>query len=123
MSQRVERVVLFPRYTAFIGTTALYSGPVDVRDYAGMVLTAWMGTGLGTTPAEVEFTLQQSPDLENWSDAGSLTPDAGEEETDTFSFQYPWMRVKAVVSGTNPGVTCWLEGELVRREDATGGTA
>ena len=30
---RVRRIVVFPRYTPFVGTTPVYSAPADVRDF------------------------------------------------------------------------------------------
>ncbi len=101
-----------------IGTTAVYSDPMDVRAYAQAILTAWQGTGLGSTPATVELTVQQSLDLENWVDIGSVSPAAGTEGTLNATFTFSWMRVKAVVTGSDPGVMGWLIGEFVRRDSA-----
>lgn len=101
-----------------IGTAATYSAPMDVRAYVRAILTAWQGTGLGSTPATLEFTVQESVDLENWVDIGSVSPDAGTEETLEVNFSYAWMRVKTVVTGSDPGVMGWLLGEFVRRDAA-----
>ncbi|NUN51233.1 MAG: hypothetical protein HUU06_00390 [Planctomycetaceae bacterium] len=106
-----------------IGTTATYSDPMDVRAYATATLVAWQGTGLGGTPASVEYTVQQSLDLENWVDIGTVSPAAGSEETLGVGFTFAWMRVKAVVSGSDPGVTTWLKGEFVTRDESGGGQA
>ena len=119
----VDREVIYPRYSNMIGTTAVYSEPRDVRAYSQAILIAWQGTGLGSTPATVEFTVQQSLDLENWVDIGSVSPDAGTEEALNVTFTFAWMRVKSVVTGSDPGVAAWLIGEFVRRDQAGGGEA
>ena len=96
----------------------MYSAPMDVRAYALVILTGWQGTGLGSTPASVEFVIQQSPDLDNWSEETTFSPTAGEEESCTVRLLYPWVRVGMSVAGSDPGVSCWLVGEFVRREGA-----
>ncbi len=123
MSARVDRIVVFPRYTALIGAASVFTVPMDVRAYARAAMVAWQSQGIGTSAAEVAFTTQQSPDLENWFDGDTLTPDANEEDTATPELRYPWFRVKATVTGSDPGVTCWLVGEFVAREGAGGGGA
>lgn len=122
MPKYTVRIVIFPRYTTMIGATPLYSSPMDVRAYAEAIFVAWQGTGLGGTPATVTYTIQQSPDLETWVDLDTLSPSAGTEETQGVVFSYPWIRVKAVVSGSDPGVAGWLVGDFVRR-DAPGAAA
>jgi hypothetical protein len=116
--KRVHRKVILPRFTPLVGTTDFTTSPVDVRNYAQAILTAWMGTGLGGTPADVEFTVQQSPDLEVWLDGTPFAPAGADAEvTRTEGLSYSWMRVKATVSGADPGISTWLTGEFVLRED------
>lgn len=121
--RRVDRVVFFPRYTAFVGTTALYTAPLDARAYAEVDLLGWQGTGLGGTPASVSFTLQHSADLENWVDETAFSPTAGSEAMNNYHLAYAWVRAKAAVTGADPGVVCWLTGELVYREGPAAGEA
>jgi|SRR5688572_13110967 hypothetical protein len=116
MSARVRRIVVFPRYTSFVGSGSIYSPPLDVRGFASGVFVGWQGTGLGLTPAEVEYTFQLSPDLENWFDTTVLSPGAGAEVTGNVGFDYPWMRCRADVSGADPAVTGWIVGEIVERD-------
>ena len=116
-TRRVVRIVIFPRYTALIGGPATYSGPLDMRPFSEGVLTGWQGTGLGTTPATVEFTVQQSADLEFWHDGTPFSPaSANSEVTATPVVGLPWMRVKADVAGADPGVSVYLVGDFVLRE-------
>lgn len=125
MPKRVDRIVFFQRHTPLVGTTPMYTPPMDVGAYVGGVLTAWQGTGLGGgSAATVAFTAQQSPDLEVWLDSTSLAPPTADSEVSgSIAFQYRWMRLKAQVSGSDPGVACWLAGELVRREGPMNGEA
>ena len=123
MRKFVLRMVVFPRYTTLVGTSAVYTMPVDVREFGEAIFVAWMGTGIGATPATVEFKVQQSVDLVVWTDAATITPSAGAETVSEISFDLPWMRVMAVVTGGDPGVSFWMTAELVRREDAAEGEA
>jgi hypothetical protein len=101
-----------------IGTAPTYTAPMDVRVYAQAILTAWQGVGLGSTPATIEYTVQESLNLEDWVDIGTLSPDAGLEETLAVNFGFAWMRIKTVVTGSDPGVMTWLVGDFVRRDAA-----
>ena len=121
MRKLIVRVVVFPRYTTLVGTTAVYTPPTDIREYGEGTFVTWMGTGLGATPATVQLKVQVSSDLVAWSDAATISPGAGAETLTTVSFDYPWMRVKATVSGGDPGVCLWMRVELVPREEAAGG--
>jgi len=114
----VDRFVFFARNTVFVGGTALYTTPVDVRRYSSGVFVGWQGTGLGLTPASLEFTLEASHDLENWVDGSVLSPSADAEETASAEIEFPWIRWRAEVTGADPAVTGWLVGDLVRREPA-----
>jgi hypothetical protein len=121
--QFVVRIVVFPRYTTLVGTTSVFTMPIDVREFGQANFVAWMGTGIGATPAEVEFKVQESADLSIWNDIETITPSAGAETVADVTFDLPWLRVKATVSGADPGVSFWMTGELVRREGAAGEAA
>ena len=124
MGNSVPRLV-FPRYTAMIGADALYSEPVDVREFCKVLLTGWQGTGLGTTgdEATVEFTVQQSVDLSTWFDGTPFGPASADAEAgQEVDLRSAWMRVKAEVSGSDPGVSLWLRAIFVRRDGPSGET-
>jgi hypothetical protein len=121
--KRTMRFVVFPRYSTLVGTTPVYSPPLDVREFGEAIFTSWMGTGIGSTPAEVEFEVQTSTDLVDWVDAATITMTAGDEEVTEVEFDLPWIRVRATVSGGDPGVSFWMTVELVRREGAQEGEA
>jgi hypothetical protein len=116
-----ELIVLLPRYTPLIGTTPVYSAPMDVTKFGRAILVAWQGQGFGSSVAVGTVTVQESPDLETWTDLGSLSPDAGTEETLDLSFVYPWIRTKSVVEGADPCVAFWLLGAFVPRDGGAAG--
>jgi hypothetical protein len=119
MKEPVLRIVLFPRYTALYGDE-IYTAPINVKEFAKAVVTAWVGTGIGSTPASGGVAVEQSADLEHWHQVGSdLSPDNAEESA-TFEFDLEWVRFKAMVSGTNPGVTLWAVGAFIPREKMSG---
>lgn len=114
----IDHVVLLPRFTALVGTTPLKLAPIWVRPYDTIIVAAWRGTGLGGSGgASVVLTIQQSPDLSIWTDVGTLTPTAGDdgEVADQFTLTMDWIRVVAMVAGTDPGVMCWAVADLVPR--------
>ncbi|NUN52309.1 MAG: hypothetical protein HUU06_05920 [Planctomycetaceae bacterium] len=122
--KRVHRKVILPRYTPLVGTTPFTSSPLDVRAFAQVLLTGWKGAGIGATPADLEFVVQQSPDLEVWLDGTPFSPaSANAEVTRTESLSYAWMRLKATVSGADPAITAWMTGEFVLRDDGDGAGA
>lgn len=119
MSENVDRIVIFPRYTTFVGSTAVVSQVIDVRRWMTANFSGWEGTGLGLIPSTLQFTLQVSADLENWFDAGTFPGSPGPGEfSASQGLVYPWMRVKATVSGADPVVSAWLVAEMVRRKTA-----
>jgi len=116
----ILRMVLLPRYTALYGTTPFYSAPLNVKGFSKALISAWRGTGLGSTPATVEFQFEQSADLGLWhAVGGTFTPaSANAETTVTKDFVFEWVRLKATVSGSDGsrGVTVWAVGAFVPRE-------
>ena len=121
MRRRSEFIVVFPRHTAFVGSGTVYSAPMDVRLFSGGVFTGWQGTGLGGPAAEVEYQMQMSGDLENWISLDVVDPPAESEESGLVAFEYAWMRWKATIAGSDPGVMGWLVGEIVYRDAPDGG--
>lgn len=118
VSDYVDRIVIFPRYTTFVGNASLVSQVFDARAWTKAIFLGGQGAGIGGTPATLQFTLQVSADLENWLDAVTFpsSPAPGEfEQIDVLV--YPWMRVKAVVTGADPAISAWLVADMVRRTD------
>jgi hypothetical protein len=122
--KRVHRKVILPRYTPLVGTTPFTTTPLDVRAYGQVLFTAWKGAGMGASPADVEFTVQQSPDLDVWLDGTPFAPASADAEvTRTESLYHAWMRVKATVSGADPGISTWMTGEFLLRDEEDGAWA
>jgi hypothetical protein len=102
----------------------VYSAPIDVRLYSEAFLNGWQGTGLGASPSTVEFTAQRTMDFEKWFDDTPFSPGGADAEVvSEIGIYSPWLRVKAEVSGLDPGICCWLVGEFVRREGPVAGEA
>ena len=112
MEAMVEKVLLLPRYTSFVGAGTRLTQPMNVRAYASAIVTFTFVAGLGAGPT-VLISLQESPDLEIWTDVGD-TLAHGTPESRTFKFE--WIRLKLVISGTDPAFTCWCVGDFVLRE-------
>ena len=47
MRNNVVRIVVHPRYTTLVGTAAVYTQPIDVRNFGTAIFVTWMGTGMG----------------------------------------------------------------------------
>ena len=125
MSVDVVRIVIFPRYTSFVGTGDLRSPPIDIRTFADALFVGWQGNGLGATAATLQFTLEFSMDLTTWIGAVTFpsSPVAVTEFVQSIVLQYPWMRVKAVVTGADPGISAWLTVDLTLRRNKAAGEA
>ena len=117
----VQKVVLVPRFTAFRASQQYRTAPVHVSDFAEAVITAWRGEFVDGMPGSaLSIWLEESVDQVTWRtvDGGPLVPNAGEEVTQTYQFQAPWIRV---VIGPTLGValamvTCWVGGNFTRRD-------
>jgi hypothetical protein len=95
----------------------LVTPPMDVRVYSQILLTGWRSAGIGVIPAVVEFVVDQSSDLEVWHVGTAFSPASpGAEVSHAEWLNFPWIRVRAVLTGADPGATCWLTAELVRRD-------
>lgn len=120
----ILRMVLLPRYTALYGTVPFYTAPINVKGFAKALVSCWKGAGIGATPADLNFELQQSADLGLWHvvDAAFTPANPDEDLTVTRELLFEWVRLKATVSGTagSQGVTVWAVGAFVPREGVGG---
>jgi hypothetical protein len=112
MQAVVDKVLLIPRYTSFAGATTFLTPPMNVRDYSHANVTFVEAGALGAIGPGVTVTVQESPDLEIWNDIGSSINNG---DTNEQAFQFEWIRLKLVVTGTDPCFTCWCVGDFVRR--------
>src|SRR5262249_28274827 len=96
----------------FAGATSFYTAPMNVREYARAMFTYTACGGLGASGPTVVVTVQESADLEIWTDIGSDINTGSPNERD---FQFEWIRIKLAVSGSDPCFTCWCVGDFVHR--------
>lgn len=112
MEATVDHVLLLPRYTSFAGATTYLTPPMNVRAYDGGYFLFTQVAALGSTPASLAVKVQESPDLEIWTDIlTSLTSAVPSERL----FQFEWIRLEIVLAGTDPAATCWCVADLTRR--------
>ena len=109
MNDQTDQVLLIPRYTSMAGD--VYTAPINVRSYSEAQISVWRSGGLDGIGAS-DVIVQESPDLEHWSDNGSTIGTVAGETTDSRGFRLDWMRLK--VSG-DP-LTYWAVGNFVRRQ-------
>ena len=111
-------LVLMPRYSSFNGVGTFTTIGMDVTDYESAEVNAWRGALLGTAPT-FAMSFEESTDQVTWATctggAGG-DPGANTEAQYTPTLGKRWFRVKLVLGGTLPGVTCWAIGFLVQRE-------
>jgi hypothetical protein len=112
MQEVVDKVLLLPRYTSFAGATSFYTAPMNVREYARAIFTYTACGGLGSTPPTVVVKIEQSADLEIWTE---VAPDINVGGPVELAFKFEWMRIKLTVSGSDPCITCWCVGDFVYR--------
>jgi len=126
MSARGELVpiVLVPRFSSFFGAGEYATVPLDISAFAGGGATLWRGKMVGTSPT-FELYTESSHDGYAWfgypiGGGGVPIPydpgDDGSMEVGV-GLQHRYFRVRIVLGGTDPGVTCWLAGMLEYRVD------
>ena len=110
-------LVFLPRFTTLVGEMEFTTAPLDVSGQAGTQFQVWRGPlrSTGGTPAFTLF-IEESLDAQTWA-LGPSTPQGFpilENATQFFaySFRLRWFRLRVLVAGTNPMVSCWAEGIL-----------
>ncbi len=119
-------LILVPRYTSYCGAGDYLSAPVDTAGYWSASVAFWRGRLLGTSSPAVKFYAQGSTDAIEWFDLALRTPpdpvwlDPGQDNAVTrgVTLQYRWLRVKVVLSGTDPAVSCWAAGLVIERVES-----
>lgn len=111
--------VILPRFTSLVGATTFTSLAQDASSYGGAQFQVWRGpirTKTSSPPAKFTIYLEESLDTETWVlGPGTPTPfeiAAFEVKFFSYSFRLRWFRVRVVVEGDDPIVTCWAEGLL-----------
>lgn len=112
MPDAVDKMILIPRFTAFAGVGTFLTAPMNVREYSRVLASFVVAATIGSSAPGVAVVVQESADLEIWTDIGGDLNGAG---TATRDFGFEWIRLKLVVTGTGPAFTCWCVGDFVRR--------
>lgn len=108
-------LVMIPRFTTYLGAGEFATAPLDVERFAAVVLTVWRGYLLGTTPTfhlYLEASHDAPADAADWVQLEDLGLNDDQSVTVTHDLTRRWLRVRVVLGGTNPAVTCWASGGL-----------
>lgn len=111
--------VILPRFTTLVGATTFTTLPMDVSSYGGAQFQIWRGpirTKSGTPAPSFTVYLEESLDTEEWV----LGPETSQPfvvgQVDrkffAYDFRLRWFRLKVLLAGDEPIVTCWAEGLL-----------
>jgi hypothetical protein len=121
MAGELVPLVLLPRYTTFVGADTFLTIGMDISQYESALVNVWRTPLNGTAPTWT-MTFEQSSDQITWSTCTtSPTPAAGEPAADaetlyTVTLTKRWFRIKVVLGGTQPAVSCWAVGFLEQRQ-------
>lgn len=117
-------LVLIPRFTSYFGTTEYATVPLDLSAFAGGGVTLWRGKMIGSGTGFAMYT-ENSHDCVKWFGyplaAGVPVPwqPGADSSMDVgLDLSRRWFRVRIVLTGTGPAVTCWCAGMLEYRIDA-----
>ena len=126
MSMKGELVpmVLIPRFSSYFGTSEFETVALDVSAFSGGTCTLWRGKLLGGGTFKL-FT-ETSHDGYTWFGyppgvGGAPIPwDPGDDASMEvgLAFSHRYFRVRIVLTGTDPAVTCWCTGLLEYRINA-----
>jgi hypothetical protein len=113
-------LVLLPRYTTFAGDGTFVTIAMDVTEYSTAIVNCWRGKLLGTAGPSIALTFEESSDQVNWTTCGGTNvsaydPGENTEGQASATLNKRWFRVKVVIGGTLPAVTCWAVGFLEQR--------
>lgn len=110
-------LVLIPRYTSFVGANEFTTTPFDAADFSTGSVRLWRGALLGTDSPTFLAFFETSNDKVVWTPQNPSGDDPGANSAMpiTLALGRRWLRVRVVLTGTNPAVTCMCAGTLTRR--------
>jgi hypothetical protein len=117
MAGELVPLVLLPRYTTFSGATTFTTIGMEVTDYEKGIVNVWRGPLAGGGTFQVSF--EESTDGSNWTactGGGAADPGANTEAQYSPTLTKRWFRIKVVITGADPHVSCWALGHLMLRE-------
>ena len=112
-------IVIYPRFTTLFGGLPLESYAIDVSSYEAITLNWWTTPLGGTGVLSCSMTFSESIDRITWqpfSGVSPWVPIPGNEVSQYLKFSSRWFRVTLTMVGTNPLLTTWLEGMLIKRQ-------
>ncbi len=115
--------VMIPRFSSYFGTSEFATVALDISAYAGGSLTLWRGKLIGG--GTLKLYTETSHDGYEWfgypegvgGQPQPWDPGADASETVGIDVSRRYFRVRVVLTGTDPGVTCWCAGMLEYRVD------
>ncbi len=119
MAGKYVPLVVLPRFSTFVGNGIYWTQPIPVAAYYALSLNVWRGAmnGSGAPATSVQF--QESNELSSWEatagTGGGVVPPMVETQYRPL-LSRAWFRMGVVISGTNPGVTCYAIGFAELRE-------
>lgn len=118
MAGELQPLVMLPRYSTFAGEDTYYTIAMDVTEFQAAILNVWRGKNNGTSPT-FTASCEESVDQVNWTacangSTGSMGQSSEVQVTATITKR--WFRLKIVMGGTNPVITCWAVGFLEQRQ-------
>jgi len=124
MKGQLVPVALLPRYSSFFGAAAYATAPMNVEAYCKGTMTLWRGPLPGTSTPTFKAYFEDSHDGVVWTPFNPSGEDPGEDVAMVvrFDLQRRWLRVRVVLGGTDPAVSCFAVGNLELRNPEGGGT-
>ena len=120
MTGQLVPIVVVPRFTSFTGVDQYFTLPVRVDDYSGVIVDMYRGPLGGTGGPTFRFHFYESTDRDTWDvvdgSSGGIDPGDKTEFQETLTLKKKWFRVGVALAGTDPMVTCWMTGFLIKRE-------
>lgn len=111
-------VVLFPRYSTFLGPMAFPTAFIPVAAYSSIYLEFWHGPITGGAP--ITITFDESNDAQDLTSCGggpwSIPMGSGQSPLSA-SLSKAWLRATLILAGgPSSGVTCYAQGFFELRE-------
>jgi hypothetical protein len=123
MAGELVPLILFARYSSFVGAGDYTTLGMDVTAYASALVNMWRRAILGTGATSCLLTFEESTDQGSWSNcsvttgSNPVTLQAETERLSVVTLNKRWFRAKVTLNGTGPSVTCWAVGSLEQRTD------
>jgi hypothetical protein len=115
-------ITFLRRFTTLAGAASFSTSPLDVSQLDGVRLQVYRADLLGSGDLTFTVFIEESLDGENWTQGPDAPvgydPGAGLAQFFSYCFQLRWFRLRVVLTGTDPMVTCWAEGVVERKRAA-----